>query len=54
MGERVPATSFSCSIPTLEPTRIAIGARSLYSWLGGFFLLQHFAGGIETKHQQLN
>ncbi len=42
------------SIPTLKLIRIAIGVGSLYSWLGGSFLPQHSAGGIETRYQQLH
>ncbi len=43
-----------CSILTQEPTRTAIGARSLSSQLGEFFLLKHSTGSIETRHQQLH
>ncbi len=56
-GGTAPATSSPersfprHSIPTLEPTGIAIGTGSLYSWLEWSVLPQNSAGGIETRHQ---
>ena len=42
------------SIPTLEPTKIAISIRSLYFWLEESFFPQHSTRSIKTRHQQLH